>query len=273
MRKLSIVCAALLLFLLFALDCLATEEKKPEDAVKSYTDLITGIELLYIPGGCYEMGCGDWMDECREHENPAHTVCVDGFYIGKYEVTQGQWQKIMGENPSDYKGGENNPVEMISWSDAQEFIKKLNIANNEMFFRLPTEAEWEYAARSRGKEQKYSGGNSNQGGLWHNFVPGKESKYPEGRQTMPVGTANPNDLGLYDMSGNVAEWVEDWYAKDYYSRSPQQNPQNTDSAKEKVYRGGTYIDRTNDKRTTNRIAAKPDWVCYDLGFRVVAVPK
>jgi formylglycine-generating enzyme required for sulfatase activity len=97
--------------------------------------------------------------------------------------------------------------------------------------------------------------------------------YPEGKQTWPVGTARSNGLGLYDMSGNVAEWVEDWYAKAYYSRSQQKNPQYTDSAEEKVYRGGTYVDRTNDKRTTNRTAAKLDWVRYGLGFRLVAEPK
>ena len=163
MRNLFIIGIALLLFFLFSSNCLAEKEKNQDHDGKTYIEPVTGIELVYVPGGCYEMGCGDWMDECSEHEKPAHNVCVDSFYIGKYEVTQGQWQIIMGENPSDYKGGKNNPVEMISWSGVQAFIKKLNAANKEMHFRLPTEAEWEYAARSGGKKEKYSGGNNNEG--------------------------------------------------------------------------------------------------------------
>jgi len=273
MRNLSLFGSVLLLFFLYSFNCLADEGKKPDYAGKSYIEPVTGIELVYVLGGCYEMGCGNWMDECQEDEKPAHKVCLDGFYIGKYEVTQGQWQKIMDGNPSDYKAGDNHPVEMVSWSDVQEFIKKLNAASKEMLFRLPTEAEWEYAARSGGKMEKYSGGNTNESGLWHDFVPGKKTFYPEGRQTWPVGTAKPNGLGLYDMSGNVAEWVEDWYAEDYYSRSPQKNPQGPDSSKRRVYRGGTYMNRTNDKRTTNRNSPKPDWLCLDLGFRLVAEPK
>ena len=261
----------LLLFPLLAIDCIAAEDAKPREALEPYIEPLTGIELLYIPGGCYEMGCGDWMDECEEDEKPPHEVCLDGFYIGRYEVTQGQWQKIMGGNPSDYKGGENHPVEMVSWPDVQEFIKRLNAAGkSKMHFRLPTEAEWEYAARSGGKEEKYSGGNNNKDGLWHDFVAGKESYYPEGKQTWPVGTANPNGLGLYDMSGNVTEWVQDWYEKEYYSVSPQENPQGPDSAKRKAYRGGTYSSRIKDKRTTNRFSAKLDWKSLDFGFRLVA---
>jgi len=271
MRNLSLFGSVLLLFFLYSFNCLADEGKKPDYAGKSYIEPVTGIEMVYVPGGCFEMGCGDWMDECREDEKPAHKVCLDGFYIGKYEVTQGQWQKIMDGNPSDYKAGDNHPVEMVSWPDVEEFIRKLNVeGTGKMHFRLPTEAEWEYAARSGGEKEKYSGGNTNESGLWHDFVPGKKTFYPEGRQTWPVGTAKPNGLGLYDMSGNVAEWVEDWYAKDYYSRSPQKNPQGPDSSKRKVYRGGTYMNRTNDKRTTNRNSAKPGWLCLDLGFRLVA---
>jgi len=273
MRNLSQFGSVLLLFFLFSFNCLAGEGNKPVVAMKSYTEPVTGIELVYVLGGCYEMGCGNWMDECQEDEKPAHKVCVDSFYIGRYEVTQGQWEKIMGENPSDYKAGANHPVEMVSWTDVQEFINKLNALNGEMVFRLPTEAEWEYAARSGGMEEKYSGGNTIEGGLWHDFVPGKKGGYPEGRQTWPVGTAKPNGLGLYDMSGNVAEWVEDWYGEDYYSRSPQKNPQGPDSSKRRVYRGGTYMNRTNDKRTTNRNSPKPDWLCLDLGFRLVAESK
>jgi len=273
MRKLHIFANALLLFFLFSVACLAGEEKKADEAEESYLEPLTGMELVYVPSGCYEMGCGNWMDECKEDEKPAHKVCLNAFYIGRYEVTQGQWQKIMGGNPSEYKAGESHPVEMVSWPDVQAFVKKLNAASKEMHFRLPTEAEWEYAARSGGKEEKYSGGNTNEGGLWHAFVMGEKGYYPEGRQTWPVGTAKPNGLGLYDMSGNVAEWVEDWYAKDYYGVSPLENPHGPDSAKRKVYRGGTYSNRINDKRTTNRNSAKPDWKCLDLGFRLVADPK
>lgn len=124
----------------------------------AYKDSVTGIELVFVDGGCYLMG--DTFGDGGANEKPVHEVCVDDFYIGKYEVTQGQWQAVMGSNPSFFKGcGTNCPVEQVSWDDAQEFISKLNSRSESNKYRLPTEAEWEYAARSRGKSEKYSGSN------------------------------------------------------------------------------------------------------------------
>jgi formylglycine-generating enzyme required for sulfatase activity len=128
---------------------------------------------------------------------------VDGFWIGKYEVTQIEWQRVMGNNLSDFKG-DRNPVEEVSWNDAQEFIKRLNAKGNGMF-RLPTEAEWEYAARSGGKDEKYAGGDGVERVAWY--------RSNSRGKTHPVGTKAPNCLGLYDMSGNVWEWCQDWYNK------------------------------------------------------------
>ncbi|MDP2279759.1 MAG: SUMF1/EgtB/PvdO family nonheme iron enzyme, partial [Nitrospirota bacterium] len=188
-------------------------------------DPATGMEIVFVKGGCFQMG--DTFGDGESDEKPVHEVCVDDYYIGKYEVTQGQWKAIMGNNPSHFKDcGDNCPVEQVSWNDVQEFIQKLNEKNNPPSppftkggkggFRLPTEAEWEYAARSGGKSERYSGGNDIDSVAWYN----KNS----GGKTHPVGTKQPNGLGIYDMSGNVWEWVNDWYDEFYYKNSPKNNP-------------------------------------------------
>ena len=136
------------------------------------------MEFVWVPGGCYRMGSNSGEDD----EQPVHEVCVDGFWLGKYEVTQAEWQRVMGNNPSHFKG-DRNPVEIVSWDDAQEFIKRLNAKGNGTF-RLPTEAEWEYAARSGGKDEKYAGGNDVDRVAWY--------KSNSGGKTHPVGTKAPN---------------------------------------------------------------------------------
>ena len=123
---------------------------------KSYTDPTTGMEFVFVKGGCYQMG--DTFGDGYSDEKPVHEVCVDDFYIGKYEVTQAQWEKVMGNNPSYFKNCDNCPVEQVSWNDIQEFINRLNSKAGGNKYRLPTEAEWEYAARSGEKREKYSGG-------------------------------------------------------------------------------------------------------------------
>jgi formylglycine-generating enzyme len=136
--------------------------------------------------------------------------------FGKYEVTQAQWEAVMGNNPAYFKQcGESCPVESVSWNDVQEFIKKLNQQTGKTY-RLPTEAEWEYAARSGGKSEKYSGGNNVDSVAWYNGNSGK--------QTHPVGRKQPNGLGIYDMSGNVWEWVEDIYSNSAYRAHNRNNP-------------------------------------------------
>jgi hypothetical protein len=123
------------------------------------TDATTGIEFVWVPGGCFQMGCGNWARECRPDEDPAHEVCVDDYWMGRYEVTQGQWNKVMSKNPSHFKNGDNYPVEQVSWNEAAKFIDRLNSLSSKGFrYRLPSEAEWEYAARSGGKAENSAGG-------------------------------------------------------------------------------------------------------------------
>ncbi|MFH1915521.1 MAG: SUMF1/EgtB/PvdO family nonheme iron enzyme, partial [Pseudomonadota bacterium] len=220
----------------------------------------TGMEFVWVAGGCYMMGSNDGDSD----EKPVHEVCVGGFWLGKYEVTQAEWKALMGSNPSHFKG-DRNPVEMVSWDDAQSFIRKLNSSGNGRF-RLPTEAEWEYAARSGGKNEKYAGGNDVGRVAWYDGN--------SGRRTHPVGGKAPNGLGLYDMSGNVWEWCEDWYDKDAYSKHANSNPiSNNHASGTRVLRGGCWYSYPSDVRSANRIRSFPGSRSSSFGFRVVRLPQ
>ena len=228
----------------------------------TWKDPVTGMELVLVPSGCYEMGCGRWTSDCGKDEKPVHEVCVDGFWIGKYEVTQGQWKKVMGSNPSHFNKGDNYPVERVSWNDAKEFIGKLNSLNSGQYeFRLPTEAEWEYACRSGGKSEKYAGGNEVDSVAWY----GSNS----GRSTHPVGAKTPNGLGIYDMSGNVWEWCEDIYSEDAYSKHQRNNPIYTGGGSYRVFRGGSWLYGPRFVRCAYRSRRFPVDRSIFLGFRLV----
>lgn len=197
-------------------------------------ELAVNSGMVKIHGGCFQMGNPDDSIKYSEDERPAHKVCLDDFEIGKYEITQGQWQKVMGNNPSFFYNegtctSSSCPVEDISWEDVQTFIKKLNSQGNGTF-RLPTEAEWEYACRSGGRDQKHCGANNPKVLRWD--YANSDAK------THPVGQKQANGLGLYDMSGNVGEWVEDWYGKSYYSKSSVSNPKGPPSGANRAVRGG-----------------------------------
>jgi formylglycine-generating enzyme required for sulfatase activity len=224
----------------------------------TYTEPVTGMEFVFVPGGCFQMG--DTFGDGDSDEKPVHEVCVDGFYMGKYEVTQGQWRKVMGNNPSYFKNGDNYPVETVSWNDAQEFISKLNAGGGKEF-RLSTEAEWEYAARSGGKKEKYAGGNDVDAVAWY----GKNS----GSKTQPVGSKAANGLGIYDMSGNVWEWCRDWYDGSYYKNSPRQKPQGPSNGADRVGRGGCWDYDPGIVRAAHRAGSEPASRYYILGFRLV----
>lgn len=210
------------------------------------TDKTTGMEFVLVKGGCYQMG--DISGDGAPDEKPAHEVCVKDFYLGKYEVTQGQWQKVMGENPSMFKDcGMDCPVENVSWEMTQEFITKLNGLSKQKF-RLPSEAEWEYAARNGGKAERWAG-TSDEALLeeyaW--FANNSEEK------THKVGLKKPNGLGLYDMNGNVREWCQDWYNENYYAKSPKANPiEDKDSDGQRVSRSGGWNRNAMNIRSSSR---------------------
>ncbi|MGN1172698.1 MAG: SUMF1/EgtB/PvdO family nonheme iron enzyme, partial [Muribaculaceae bacterium] len=219
------------------------------------------FEMVKVQGGTFEMGAtAEQGDDAFGDEKPAHSVKLSGYYIGKYEVTQAQWKAIMGNNPSKFKG-DNLPVESVSWYDCQEFIRKLNKRTGKKF-SLPTEAQWEYAARG-GKRggTKYSGSNDIDSVAWYDGN--------SGGKTHPVGTTNsPNDFGIYDMSGNVEEWCQDWYDSNYYKNSPTTNPTGPNSGPNRVYRGGSWLNYAGSCRVSIRSSNTPSYKFCVLGFRL-----
>ena len=216
--------------------------------------------MVYVEGGTFSMGAtAEQGSDAYYDEKPAHQVTLKGFYIGKYEVTQAEWKVVMGENPSYFKG-DNLPVENVSWFDCQEFICKLNELTGKNF-RLPTEAEWEYAARGgrRSYGAKYAGDNDIDKVAWH--------KGNSNNTTHPVGTKRANELGLYDMTGNVWEWCQDWYG--HYSSASQTNPTGPGSGGERVSRGGSWNCNARGSRLSCRGIGHPGNRDYGSGLRLV----
>lgn len=223
-----------------------------------YTDPETGMEFVFVKGGCFMMG--DTFGAGNFDEQPVHSVCVDDFYMAKYEVTQRQWQEVMGNTPADLKKCDNCPVARISWNDAQEYINKLNSKTGKNY-RLPTEAEWEYAAKSGGKEERYAGGDDLDSVAWHILN--------SGRKIHPVGQKKANGLGLYDMSGNVWEWVQDLYEKDYYKKGAKYNPRGAGEGRYRVLRGGSCVFDPRFVRTSLRNGDEPANRSRDYGLRLL----
>ena len=220
------------------------------------------IDMVRVEAGTFTMGATPEMKNPDNDEKPTHRVTLtNDYYIGKYEVTQALWQMVMGNNPSEFKG-DNLPVETVSWYDCQEFISKLNRITGKMF-RLPTEAEWEYAARGGNKSRgyQYSGSNNLSDVAWY----GNNS----GDETHAVGTKQPNELGIYDMSGNVDEWCQDW--KGAYSSSSQVNPTGANSGSSRVIRGGSWDASAWGWgcRSSYRSCTLPGNRYYGFGLRLV----
>jgi formylglycine-generating enzyme len=230
-----------------------------------FKDPATAMEFVFVKGRCYQMG--NTFGDGGPEEKRVHEVCLDPFYMGKYEVTQGQWKKIMGSNPSvNSKCGDNCPVDTVSWIDVQNFISKLNSRSGGSKYRLPTEAEWEYAARSGGLPEQYAGGNVLVDVAWFFDFSG-EDNYRWGAK--PVGTKRPNGLGIFDMTGNVWEWTNDWYGSDYYSNSPRNNPTGPTTGDLRVLRGGSWRNQSFDLRTTFRNYLTPNYRSDIIGFRLL----
>jgi formylglycine-generating enzyme required for sulfatase activity len=249
-----------------------------------------GIELVLIKPGVFRMGTyainhtENYLGAGADRR-PEHQVTIrDLFYIGKYEVTQAQWQRVMGTNPSEYKG-ENLPVGNISWIETQEFIQKLNTMNDGFTYRLPAEAEWEYACRA-GTTEDYAGdldsmawygNNSGQGYLHADYIPGYEYSQrlrANGNQPHPVGTKKPNGFGLYDMHGNVLEWCQDAYHGDYEGAPTDGSAWEDGKAQEaRMQRGGSYFAFNWLCSSAYRTAEKVDDRKRTVGFRLVAVAR
>lgn len=201
--------------------------------------------MVLISAGEFKMG-----SKAAEDETP-HTVHLSAYFIDKYEVTQEQFEKVMGSNPSDFHG-KNLPVEQVTWYEARDYCKKVGK-------RLPTEAEWEQAVR----------GKTNTRYFWGEAMDGDYAWYWDNskRATHPVGSRKPNAFGLHDMSGNVWEWVADYYGDDYYASSPKENPPGLFTSKYRVIRGGSWRDLSDFLRTTRRNYDLPAGRYNHIGFR------
>jgi formylglycine-generating enzyme required for sulfatase activity len=220
------------------------------------------IQTVAISGGCFIMG--DQAGIGGYDEKPAHEVCVDDFRMGVYEVTEGQWLAVMRSDlPLRPMRGPAYPASSVSWTDAREYILRLNKLSG-LNYRLPTEAEWEYAARSGGKQHMYAS-SSDEKSL-ADYACGKASC---AGALLPVGQKKPNDLGLYDMSGNAWEWMQDRYDPYYYRQSPRQNPQGDPFGINRILRGGGSDSVNGQLRTTYREYLAPAIRRDDVGFRLL----
>lgn len=264
------------------------------------TDEATGMEFVLIKGGCYDMG--DTFGVGYDDETPVHEVCINDFYIAKYEVTVREFRKFVSEtgyktdaekegwgctvnsdatelinkkgadwkNPGYLQDG-NHPVVQVSWNDAMAYIEWLNRRAGKRF-RLPTEAEWEYAARNGGKRYKYSWGNNNKAEDSLNQQHYQKFQILDGDDryvyTSPVGSFEANELGLYDMTGNVSEWCSDWYGENYYVKSSKQNPQGPSIGESRILRGGSCHCEPRFARTSLRLTRAQSFRYYYLGFRL-----
>lgn len=230
--------------------------------VESITVNGISFEMIFVEGGTFTMGATNERGGIADSDDKQpHQVTLSGYFIGKYEVTQELWQAVMGSNPSYFKDNSRYPVERISWYDCQEFITKLNHLTGKCF-RLPTEAEWEYAARG-GKHTRgytYAGSNNLANVAWHanNSI----------NNTHPVGQKSPNELGLYDMSGNVCEWCQDWYGS--YGSSSQTNPTGPSWSSKRVHRGGNIYLVAERCQVSLRNSASPNSYYSFLGLRLAA---
>jgi len=251
-------------------------------------------EMIFVKGGSFQMGSNK-----NKHERPIHSVTVSDFYIGKYEVTQKEWKNFMYNNPSHFIWGKvigngflgissifnkvdllDNPVDNVRWYDVVKFCNKKSKAEglelcytgsgrnmicnfNANGYRLPTEAEWEYAARggNKSKDYKYSGSNTIGDVAWYDNN--------SNRKTHAVGEKQPNELGIYDMNGNVWEWCNDWYDKKYYNKSPNHNPKGADSGSFRIFRGGSWSSYTHNCEVTLRDWHLPNKSFINCGFRIV----
>ena len=220
------------------------------------------MHFVIIPAGKFMMGCSAEDPDCNADEKPLHRVSItQPFELGKYQVTQAEYEALMAVNPSNSKG-ENLPVEGVSWEDAQKFCEAMNRKADGYRYRLPTEAEWEYAARAGNGSCRYGP-----------LVEVAWSRDNSGGKSHPVGEKKPNAFGLHDTLGNVWEWVQDWYSLTYYGHSPEADPNGPDSGEYRLARGGSWRGVVRGQaRVSSRYMLKPNTRSPVVGFRCVREP-
>ena len=267
--KRLITCFALTNLILFLM-VLGSCSRKSNDLPVVMLPGKVPMEFVHIPAGEFMMGSPDSETGRQKDEGPVHRVIIEKpFYLGKYEVTQAQWTAVMGDNPSIFQNAPDHhmyPVDWVSWNDCRDFIQKLNKLNSGTF-RLPTEAEWEYACRAGTQTPFYWGMNTE--GWEMNRYAWAYSR-AEGK-SHPVGQKQPNAWGLYDMSGNVWEWCSDWRGD--YPSGTAVSPAGPDSGKVKIYRGGSWFNPAATLRSANRHGHAPDISFTNAGLRLVWCPK
>ena len=280
MKKISSILFVLILMTVISMSCGKDEPVNPDDPVnpdepQTETFTVNDVSFTMVPveGGTFIMGTDYNSPDDFYWEQPAHEVTLSSYFIGQSEVTQALWQAVMGENPSYFSSRNNydtnlqRPVECVSWNDCQTFITKLNQLTGRTF-RLPTEAEWEFAARGGNQSQgyEYSGSNNLDDVAWYWYsIPSRISGNAEyGTQT--VATKAPNELGLYDMSGNVWEWCQDYWGG-IYSSEAQTNPVGPSTGDTHVYRGGSW-GSYKGCRVSYRVSEKPTFTLFDIGLRL-----
>ena len=245
----------------------------PPEPPGNQTFTVKGVnfDMIAVEGGTFTMGATEEQgSDVDRDESPTHQVTLSSYMIGKTEVTQELWEAVMGKSLSQIASelgnstrgvGSNYPMYYVSWEDCQEFITKLNALTGKTF-RLPTEAEWEFAARGGTKSQgfTYSGSNTVDDVAWY-FDTSSST-------THPVATKAPNELGIYDMSGSVYEWCNDWYSRSYYTSESQTNPTGPDSGSNRVWRGGSWAGDARACRVSNRSSKDPTYRGNYLGLRL-----
>jgi formylglycine-generating enzyme required for sulfatase activity len=234
-------------------------ESENKKAPTAFTEPVTGMEFVLVPAGTFQMG--DLFGDGWDNETPLREVSIECFYLTRHPVTQGAWKKVMEANPSLFCKGDSYPVEQVSWLDATEFIQRLNgLSPGQTPFRLPTEAEWEYAARSGGRKELYAGGDDIDARAWYSEN--------SGGSTQPVGLKAPNGLGLSDMSGNVWEWCQDVYVPGVVVGRGADRPTPRKGSGDRVIRGGSWNLDAWSARCSRRFGFPEDYFGAGLGFRL-----
>ena len=239
----------------------AAQQRLREQAEQQKLLAQVNAQMVRVQGGSFTMGCqGGFFSDCDDDEKPTHQVTVHSFELGKYEVTQGLWAAVMGGNPSDFQNCPQCPVEGVSWEDAQAFLRKLNAWGGR--YRLPSEAEWEYAARggSQNRGHQYAGSDSPNTVAW--------SRENSGERTHPVGQKQANEVGLYDLSGNVWEWVQDCWHDSYAGAPSNRQAWERGDCSRRVLRGGSWADVPRYLRSADRSWSSVDYRRNSIGFRI-----